>query len=133
MLKTSSMKFEKLTLFSKSVFIAGLMPATTTASAQKENKFKLDPSTNMLMTGKGPGQDGSINPFAGQDCVAVVENLAKAPFSVRIQQNGVVLRTIEIGAKDTKRIELKGSEELYVDTEQKTTRFTINYKQPSKS
>jgi len=63
----------------------------------------------------------------------VVENLAKAPFSVRIQQNGVVLRTIEIGAKDTKRIELKGSEELYVDTEQKTTRFTINYKQPSKS
>ena len=133
MLKTSSMKFEKLTLFSKSVFIAGLMLATTTASAQKENKFKLDPSTNMLMTGKGPGQDGSINPFAGQDCVAVVENLAKAPFSVRIQQNGVVLRTIEIGAKDTKRIEFKGSEELYVDTEQKTTRFTINYKQPSKS
>ena len=127
------MKFEKLTLFSKSVFISGLMLATTTASAQKENKFKLDPSTNMLMTGKGPGQDGSINPFAGQDCVAVVENLAKAPFSVRIQQNGVVLRAIEIGAKDTKRIELKGSEELYVDTEQKTTRFNINYKQPSKS
>ena len=61
------------------------MLATTTTSAQKENKFKLDPSTNMLMTGKGPGQDGSINPFAGQDCVAVVENLAKAPFSVRIQ------------------------------------------------
>jgi len=80
------MKFEKLTLFIKSVFIAGLMLATTTTSAQKENKFKLDPSTNMLMTGKGPGQDGSINPFAGQDCVAVVENLAKVPFSVRIQK-----------------------------------------------
>ena len=127
------MKFEKLTLFSKSVFIAGLMLATTTASAQKENKFKLDPSTNMLMTGKGPGQDGSINPFAGQDCVAVVENLAKAPFSVRIQQNGVVLRTIEIGDKETKQIDLKGSEELYIDTQKKTTRFTINYKQPSKS
>ena len=127
------MKFEKFTLFSKSFFVLGLMLATTTASAQKENKFKLDPSTNMLMTGKGPGQDGSINPFAGQDCVAVVENLAKAPFSVRIQQNGVVLRTIEIGAKETKSIELKGSEELYVDTEQETTRFTINYKQPSKS
>ena len=54
MLKTSSMKFERLTLFSKSVFIAGLMLATTTTSAQKENKFKLDSSTNMLMTGKGP-------------------------------------------------------------------------------
>ena len=127
------MKFEKLTLFIKSVFIAGLMLATTTTSAQKENKFKLDPSTNMLMTGKGPGQDGSINPFAGQDCIAVAENLVKDPFSVRIQKNGLVLRTIEIGTKETKRIELKGSEELYVDTEQKTTRFTINYKQTCKS
>ena len=82
------MKFETLTLFSKTVFIAGLMMATTTTSAQKENKFKLDPQTNMLMTGKGPGQDGSINPFAGQDCIAVAENLVKDPFSVRIQKMG---------------------------------------------
>ena len=133
MLKTSSMKIKKTTLFSKLFFVLGLLLLTIPASAQKENKFKLDPSTNMLMTGKGPGQDGSINPFAGQDCVAVVENLAKAPFSVRIQQNGVVLRTIEIGDKETKQIDLKGSEELYIDTQQKTTRFTINYKQPSKS
>jgi len=95
--------------------------------------LKLDPSTNMLMTGKGPGQDGSINPFAGQDCIAVAENLVKDPFSVRIQKNGLVLRTIEIGTKETKRIELKGSEELYIDTEKKTTRFTINYKQTCKS
>ena len=109
------------------------MLATTTTSAQKENKFKLDPSTNMLMTGKGPGQDGSINPFAGQDCIAVAENLVKDPFSVSIQKNGLVLRTIEIGTKETKRIELKGSEELYIDTEKKTTRFTINYKQTCKS
>ncbi len=127
------MKFKKLTLLSQSLLVVGLLLLTPPASAQKENKFELDPSTNMLMTGKGPGQDGSINPFAGQDCVAVVENLAKAPFSVRIQQNGVVLRTLEIGAKETKRIELKGSEELYIDTQKKTTRFTINYKQTSKS
>lgn len=127
------MKIKKTTLFSKSFFVLGLLLLTIPASAQKENKFKLDPSTNMLMTGKGPGQDGLINPFAGQDCVAVVENLAKAPFSVRIQQNGVVLRTIEIGDKETKQIDLKGSEELYIDTQQKTTRFTINYKQSSKS
>ena len=125
------MKFEKLTLFIKSVFIAGLMLATTTTSAQKENKFKLDPSTNMLMTGKGPGQDGSINPFAGQDCVAVVENLAKAPFSVRIQQKGIVLRTIAVEKKETKRISLGAQEELYIDTPNKTTRFTINYEQPN--
>jgi hypothetical protein len=123
----------KFLSISQSLIILGVLLFNTHAYAQKEDNFKLDPSTSMLMTGKGPGQDGSINPFAGQDCVAVVENLAKAPFSVRIQQNGVVLRTIEIGAKETKQIDLKGSEELYVDTEQKTTRFTINYKPPSKS
>ena len=133
MLKTSSMNLKKLLSNSQSLIILGVLLFNTHAYAQEENNFKLDPSTSMLMTGKGPGQDGSINPFAGQDCVAVVANLANTPFSVRIQQNGVVLRTIEIGAKETKRIKLKGSEELYVDTEQKTTRFTINYKQPSKS
>lgn len=127
------MNLKKLLSNSQSLIILGVLLFNTHAYAQEENNFKLDPSTSMLMTGKGPGQDGSINPFAGQDCVAVVANLANTPFSVRIQQNGVVLRTIEIGAKETKRIKLKGSEELYVDTEQKTTRFTINYKQPSKS
>ena len=125
------MKFEKFTLFSKSFFVLGLMLVTTTTSAQKENKFKLDPSTNMLMTGKGLGQDGSINPFAGQDCVAVVENLAKAPFSVRIQQKGIVLRTIAVDKKEMKRISLGAQEELYIDTPNKTTRFTINYEQPN--
>ena len=125
------MKIKKITLFSKSFFVLGLLLLTIPASAQKENKFKLNPSTNMLMTGKGPGQDGSINPFAGQDCVAVVENLAKAPFSVRIQQNGVVLRTIAVEKKETKRISLGAQEELYIDTPNKTTRFTINYEQPN--
>ena len=43
------------------------------------------------------------------------------------------IAAIEIGTKETKRIELKGSEELYIDTQKKTTRFTINYQQTSKS
>ena len=125
------MKFQKFTLFSKSFFVLGLMLATTTTSAQKENNFKLDPSTSMLMTGKGPGQDGSINPFTGQDCVAIVANLANTPFLVRIQQKGIVLRTIAVEKKETKRISLGAQEELYIDTPNKTTRFTINYEQPN--
>ena len=125
------MKFQKFTLFSKSFFVLGLMLATTPTSAQKENNFKLDPSTSMLMTGKGPGQDGSINPFTGQDCVAVVANLANTPFLVRIQQKGIVLRTIAVEKKETKRISLGAQEELYIDTPNKTTRFTINYEQPN--
>ena len=125
------MNLKKLLSISQSLIILGVLLFNTYIYAQKENNFKLDPSTSMLMTGKGPGQDGSINPYAGQDCVAVVANLANAPFSVRIQQKGIVLRTIAVEKKETKRIPLDAQEELYIDTPNKTTRFTINYEQPN--
>jgi hypothetical protein len=131
MLKTSSMNFKKLLPVGRFLTVLVVLSVTITTHAQNENNFKLDPSTSMLMTGKGPGQDGSINPFAGQDCVAVVANLAKTPFSVRIQQKGIVLRTIAVEKKETKRISLGAQEELYIDTPNKTTRFTINYEQPN--
>ena len=124
------MNLKKLLSFSQSLIILGVLLFNTYIYAQKENNFRLDPSTSMLMTGKGPGQDGSINPYAGQDCVAVVANLANTPFSVRIQQKGILLRTIDIEKKETKRISLGAQEELYIDTPNKTTRFTINYEQP---
>lgn len=125
------MNLKKLLSVSRLLTVLVLLSVTITIHAQKENNFKLDPSTSMLMTGKGPGQDGSINPFAGQDCVAVVANLANTPFSVRIQQKGIVLRTISVEKKETKRISLGAQEELYIDTPNKTTRFTINYEQPN--
>ena len=125
------MNLKKLLSVSQSLTVLGVMLLNTYAYAQEENNFNLDPSTSMLMTGKGPGQDGSINPFAGQDCVAVVANLANTPFSVRIQQKGIVLRTIAIEKKETKRISLGAQEELYIDTPNKTTRFTINYEKPN--
>ena len=125
------MNLKKLLSVRQSLIVLGIMLVSLTIHAQKENNFKLDPSTSMLMTGKGPGQDGSINPFAGQDCVAVVANLANTPFSVRIQQKGMLLRTIAVEKKETKRISLGAQEELYIDTPNKTTRFTINYEQPN--
>ena len=125
------MNLKKLPSISQSLIVLGVLLFNTHAYAQVENNFKLVPSTSMLMTGKGPGQDGSINPFAGQDCVAVVANLANTPFSVRIQQKGIVLRTIAVEKRETKRISLGAQEELYIDTPNKTTRFTINYEQPN--
>ena len=125
------MNLKKLLSVSRLLTVLVLLSVTITIHAQEENNFKLDPSTSMLMTGKGPGQDGSINPFAGQDCVAVVVNLANTPFSVRIQHKGIVLRTIAVEKRETKRISLGAQEELYIDTPNKTTRFTINYEQPN--
>jgi len=125
------MNLNNLLSISQSLIILGVLLFNTYAYAQEENNFKLDPSTSMLMTGKGPGQDGSINPFAGQDCVAVVANFANTPFSVRIQQKGIILRTFAVEKKETKRISLGAQEELYIDTPNKTTQFTINYEQPN--
>lgn len=39
----------------------------------------------MLLYGKGPRQDATINPYDGEDCYALIENFGTVPFSVRIQ------------------------------------------------
>jgi len=73
----------------------------------------------MLMTGKGPGQDATINPFQGEDCYAIIENLGKELFSVRIQEKGLIIETIQIRPKMKKKIKLLSHHELYLDGETK--------------
>jgi len=81
----------------------------------------------MLMTGKGVGQDGAINPYFGQESIAVIENLGKGTFSVRIQENGTIKKEISISAREEKKIKLGSSEELYIDTSEKS-KLRINFK-----
>ena len=69
---------------------------TIPALAQSQDEFELKPSQSMLMTGKGPGQDGAINPYAGQDCYAIVENLGETEVSIRIQQKGKILKVLGV-------------------------------------
>ena len=83
--------------------------------ASAQTAFELDPRQSMLMTGKGPGQDGTINPYDGQDCIAIVENIGKRPFSIRIQNDGKIVEEITIAKKEVKRIELLKGYELYLD------------------
>ncbi len=83
--------------------------------AYSQTEFELDPRQSMLMTGKGPGQDGTINPYDGQDCMAIVENIGKRSFSIRIQNDGKVVEEIAIAKKEVKRIELLKGYELYLD------------------
>ena len=71
-----------------------------------QDTFELSPSQSMLMTGKGPGQDGAINPYYGEPCYAIVSNNGSTPFSVRIQQDGEIIKTIEVKQKTKKEIKL---------------------------
>jgi hypothetical protein len=53
-------------------------------SAQTD--FVLEPSQSMIMTGKGVGQDATINPYYGKICFALVKNIGQRKFSIRVQQ-----------------------------------------------
>ena len=88
-----------------------------TSFAQTE--FELEPSQSMLMTGKGAGQDGTINPFAGQDCFAIIENMGASEVSVRVQKAGTVISTFTVLGGDSFRFKLLKDQELYLDANAK--------------
>ena len=46
--------------------------------AKAQTEFVLEPSQSMIMTGKGPGQDATINPYFGEDCFAIIKNIGKS-------------------------------------------------------
>lgn len=69
----------------------------------------------MLMTGKGPGQDGAINPYYGKECIAIVKNMGESDFSVRIQKRGTIIEMIPVPGNETKKIKLLADHELYID------------------
>ncbi|MEM8928132.1 MAG: hypothetical protein AAGC45_08005 [Bacteroidota bacterium] len=80
-----------------------------------QTEFELKPSQSMLMTGKGPGQDGTINPYAGEDCYAIVENLGSSELSVRIQKQGELISTFRLLGGNTFKFKLRKDQELYLD------------------
>ncbi|MFL3005691.1 MAG: hypothetical protein ACJZ1R_05940 [Candidatus Neomarinimicrobiota bacterium] len=94
---------------------------------QSLNKFDLEPLESYLMFGKGPGQDGAINPYSkyiksnkgnlisSKDCYSIIENLGKGGFSIRIQKDDRIIKTIPINKNETKKILLDAGNELYID------------------
>ncbi len=79
----------------------------------------LDPRQSMLMTGKGPGQDATINPYDGEDCIAIVQNIGEGKFSIRIEQKGKRIQIIPVEKNETKRLKFLKDYELYLDTDSK--------------
>ena len=97
------------------------------SGSQSLNKFDLEPLESYLMFGKGPGQDGAINPYAkyiksnkgylisSKDCYSIIENLGTSGFSIRIQKDGRIIKTIPIKKNETKKILLDAGNELSTD------------------
>lgn len=79
--------------------------------------IELDGTQSMSIAGKGPGQDAAINPYLGSDSIAIVKNVGDNRFSIRIQQQGKILETIEIKPNDTEKVMLLKGYEMYFDSE----------------
>ncbi|NVK48164.1 MAG: hypothetical protein HWE09_00250 [Cyclobacteriaceae bacterium] len=96
------------------ILILGLI-FLSNAKIMAQTEFVLEPSQSMLMTGKGPGQDATINPFEGEDCFALVENIGSRSFSIRVQFKGKLIEEKPIPKGKTKKIKLLKGYELYLD------------------
>ena len=79
--------------------------------------FQFDGSQSMLITGKGPGQDGAINPYYGQASIAKVRNLGDNILQVRVQEGKTLIENMVVSPGEKKSMELKGSYQMYVETD----------------
>ena len=101
----------------------------TELDIQSRNKFELQPSESYLIFGKGPGQDGAINPFnnyikastgrviSSNDCFVTIKNTGTSNFTLRIQKSNInsVVELIPIQINEMRTIELYAGYELYTD------------------
>lgn len=101
----------------KHIILSCLLALLLPSDLFGQTEFELNPNQTMLMTGKGPGQDGAINPYYGKHCLAIVKNTGKGRFDIRIQEKGEILAIIPISKKEVKKIKLLKSHELYIDAD----------------
>ncbi|OZV68179.1 hypothetical protein [Winogradskyella aurantia] len=99
----------------KTLIITVSLMFLTQFEVTAQTEFVLEPSQSMIMTGKGPGQDGTINPYFGQNCYAIVKNIGKRQFSIRVQQDGEIIEEISIQKDELKKVKLLKGYELYLD------------------
>jgi len=88
-----------------------------TLNVSGQSILELKPSQSMSIIGKGPGQDAAINPYANTDSKAVIENIGKNTFTIRIQDKKDYKKLISVGPSETKELDLLKGYEIYFDSE----------------
>ena len=90
-----------------------------TLTVQSQSILELGPTQSMSITGKGPGQDAALNPYSKHNSVAIVDNIGKNDFEIRIQKKGEIVEIISISPDQSKEIDLLKGYELYFDSKKK--------------
>lgn len=113
---------KKILLLSLFCFVVQL------STAQDMTTINLDGKQSMCISGKGPGQDGAINPYINKDSIALIKNTGENELSVRIQFIEKITETISVTPGLKKYIDLPKGHVLYFDTELPTT-VKVGFKQ----
>ena len=111
----------------RTLFIVLMLFVMICSCSPSKTVIELKPQQSMLITGKGEGQDGAINPYRNQPSIAEVRNLGNTTFSVRIENNDVLLRTVELDGHESREFDLNVGDELYFDSIS-NTRVAISFK-----
>jgi len=114
----------------KKLYFTLLILFATTYTLSAQSILELSPEQSMCVTGKGPGQDAAINSYSSEESIAVIENISKNSFSIRIQSKGEIIKTITVAKGKTKEIKLQKGYELYLDTELKA-KAKVSFKKVS--
>jgi hypothetical protein len=105
---------------------------TLQSYAQKdESIFELKSSQSMCITGKGAGQDAAINPYMDGNSIAVIQNLGKNKFTIRIEYQGRVFKTRVLEPNTTTKISLRQGSQLYLDADS-VGKAKVNFKKGAK-
>lgn len=116
----------------KNIFLIFVLILSVQIELKAQTVFELNSNQSMLMFGKGPGQDATINPFEGEDCYAVIKNIGDEPFSARVQQKGKIIEIFAVNPNETKKVKLLVGHELYLDYEnQNKALVSIEYEKIS--
>jgi hypothetical protein len=92
--------------------------------------IELPAARSMLITGKGPGQDGAINPYSGTNSVSVVKNIGDFPFSVRVQDKEGNYEEFQVLPGEKREVFLSKDNELYLDNYLET-RAKVSFRKPA--
>jgi len=116
----------------KNIFLIFVLILSSQIELKAQTVFELNSNQSMLMFGKGPGQDATINPFEGEDCYAVIKNIGNESFSARVQQKGKIIEILPVYPNQTKKVKLLVGDELYLDYEnQNKAKASIEYEKIS--
>lgn len=100
----------------KRLFLTAIFLFAASAVMTAQDTIALDTGDSMCIAGKGPGQDGAINPYLGEDSIAVVENVGKNEFSIRIQKKGEIINTIKASPGWAVEVKLRKDHVMYFDS-----------------